>query len=87
MNALIPESIAVLSAQEKEDSFNARFDCKKKEYNREMGFYEIDFEIPINIEPVAGYVTPMGSALTLAESIVREWVNRTDKSRNNRNIR
>lgn len=51
---------------------------KKKEYNREIGFYEIDFEIPINIEPVAGYVTPMGSALTLAESIVREWVNRTD---------
>lgn len=51
---------------------------KKKEYNREMGFYEIDFEIPINIEPIAGYVTPMGSALTLAESIVKEWVNRTD---------
>lgn len=51
---------------------------KKKEYNREMGFYEIDFEIPINIEPVAGYVTPMGSALSLAESIIREWVNRTD---------
>lgn len=51
---------------------------KKKEYNREMGFYEIDFEIPINIEPVAGYVTPMGSALTLAEAIVKEWVNRAD---------
>lgn len=51
---------------------------KKKEYNREMGFYEIDFEVPINIEPVAGYVTPMGSALMLAESIVKEWVNRTD---------
>lgn len=51
---------------------------KKKEYNREMGFYEIDFEIPINIEPVAGYVTPMGSALTLADSIIQEWVNRSD---------
>lgn len=51
---------------------------KKKEYNREMGFYEIDFEIPINIEPVAGYVTPMESALTLAKSIIKEWVNRND---------
>lgn len=32
VNALVPESIAVLSAEEKDDSFNARFDCKGKEY-------------------------------------------------------
>lgn len=32
VNALIPESIAVLSAEEKDDDFNARFDCKGKEY-------------------------------------------------------
>jgi len=31
-NALIPESIAVLSAEEKNEEFNARFDCKGKEY-------------------------------------------------------
>lgn len=49
---------------------------KKKDYNREMGFYEIDFDLPINIEPVAGYVTPMTSALSLAESIIKEWITR-----------
>ena len=27
---------------------------------------------------MAGYVTPMASALSLAESIIQEWVNRTD---------
>lgn len=32
VNALIPESIAVLSAEEKAEDFNARFDCKGKEY-------------------------------------------------------
>ena len=32
VNALIPESIAVLSAEEKEEGFNARFDCRGKEY-------------------------------------------------------
>lgn len=32
VNALIPESIAVLSAEEKPEGFNARFDCKGKEY-------------------------------------------------------
>lgn len=32
VNALIPSSIAVLSAEEKKESFNARFDCKGKEY-------------------------------------------------------
>lgn len=32
VNALVPESIAVLSAEEKDDDFNARFDCKGKEY-------------------------------------------------------
>ena len=32
INALIPESIAVLSAEEKPEDFNARFDCKGKEY-------------------------------------------------------
>lgn len=32
VNALLPASIAVLSAEEKEDQFNARFDCKGKEY-------------------------------------------------------
>ncbi len=31
-NALVPESIAVLSAEEKPEGFNARFDCKGKEY-------------------------------------------------------
>lgn len=50
---------------------------KKKEYNREIGFYEIDFELPINIEPVAGYVTPMGSALDMAKNIIEEWMNRS----------
>lgn len=57
---------------------------KKKEYNREIGFYEIDFELPVNIEPVAGYVTPMGSALEMANSFISEWVNRAssrDKSK------
>lgn len=32
VNALIPESIAVLSAEEMPEDFNARFDCKGKEY-------------------------------------------------------
>ena len=32
VNALIPDSIAVLSAEEKAEEFNARFDCKGKEY-------------------------------------------------------
>ena len=32
VNALIPEGIAVLSAEEKDEAFNARFDCKGKEY-------------------------------------------------------
>lgn len=32
VNALIPASIAVLAAEEKAEEFNARFDCKGKEY-------------------------------------------------------
>lgn len=32
VNALIPESIAVLYAEEMEEGFNSRFDCKGKEY-------------------------------------------------------
>ena len=32
LNALLPPDIAVLSCEEKPDSFHARFDCKGKEY-------------------------------------------------------
>lgn len=32
VNALVPDSIAVLSAEEKHNDFNARFDCRGKEY-------------------------------------------------------
>ena len=50
---------------------------KQRQYNREIGFYDIDFELPINIEPVAGYVTPMTKAFELTFSIVQDWVRRT----------
>ena len=50
---------------------------KQKQYNREIGYYEIDFELPINLEPMAGYVTPITKAFELTFSIVRDWVNRT----------
>lgn len=45
INAYLPEDIRVLSTDKAEDSFNARFSCKKKTY--EYRFYLSETEIPV----------------------------------------
>jgi len=49
---------------------------KKKISDGAGGLIEIDYSMPINIEPTAVWGTPMASAFQLASSFIQEWKQR-----------